>query len=448
MRELLYAAADAAVRHLEGLDERRVMPRAADVDRLDAALGGPLPDAGLDAHVIIEQLEQLGEPACVASGGGRFFGFVMGGALPASLAASWLATAWDQNAYRSSTSPAAALFEVHAIRWLIELLGLPTDAGGAFVTGASMANFAGLCAARRQVLLAADWDADAQGLFGAPPVQIVVSEESHPTVRKALGLLGFGQATLEAAPTDAQGRVDVARLPTLRAPAILCLQAGNLNSGASDPFPELCARAREAGAWVHVDGAFGLWARAAPERAAQVAGVELADSWATDAHKWLNTPYDCGVVLVRHPTVLADSMRVTAPYLIRRDPPEPGDLTPEVSRRARGIEVWAALRSLGRDGVADLIEGCCQHASAFAAGLEAMGLRVLNDVVLNQVVVETPGIDEAQRISQALAEGGVCWAGVTRWRERPALRISVVSWRTTSRDVERSLAAIRDALDP
>lgn len=447
MRELLRAVADTAATHLEGLDERRIMPLAEDVERLDSGLAGPLPEAGLDSHAIIEKIADLGDRACVASGSGRFYGFVIGGTLPAALAANWLATAWDQNATRMSTSPAGALFEEHALRWLIDLFGLPSETRGAFVSGASTANFTGLCAARRHVLLEAGWDADEQGLFGAPPVQVVVSEESHPTVRKALGLLGFGKATLAIAPTDSQGRVDPARLPKLHGPTILCLQAGNVNSGASDPFAELCARAHDVGGWVHVDGAFGLWALAAPERAASLAGIELADSWATDAHKWLNTPYDCGVALVRRPEVLAAAMRIEAPYLIPQATLSSNQLTPEMSRRARGIEVWAALRSLGRDGVANLIEGCCQHAAALARGLEALGLTVMNDVVLNQVVVEMPSAEEARRVSAALGESGVCWAGPTHWRDRPALRFSVVSWRTTSDHIARSLVAIREALE-
>jgi glutamate/tyrosine decarboxylase-like PLP-dependent enzyme len=441
MRELLRDAAERAAHYVETLDDRPVAPRREDVARLVAELAAPLPEQGLAPAEVLEFIDELGSPATLASAGGRFFGFVIGGTLPASVAAGMLATAWDQNVVQTACSPAGVAFDAAAGRWILEALALPQQCGVAFVSGATMANFTGLCAARRALLLRHGWDADRDGLFGAPEVQVVTSAESHPTVIKALGLLGFGRARVTQAPVDEQGRVDPDRLPPLADPAIVCLQAGNVNSGASDPFREICARARDAGAWVHVDGAFGLWARSAPARAHQVDGVELADSWATDAHKWLNTPYDCGIAMLKDARNAAGAMRVSAEYLSRDAELEPRDLTPELSQRARAVEVWAALRQLGRSGIAEMIERSCQQAERFAEGLRAAGLPVLNDVVLNQVVIGFDSPAEAERTAAAIQDEGTCWCGVSRWRGRAAIRISLSCWRTTDEDVERSIDA-------
>jgi glutamate/tyrosine decarboxylase-like PLP-dependent enzyme len=379
----------------------------------------------------------------MAMAGRRFFGFVIGGTLPVALAASWLATAWDQNSALAAVTPGTAALEGVALRWLIEALGLPPGCGGGFVTGGTMANFSALAAARHSVLARAGWDVDADGLFGAPPITVVVGQEVHPTLMKALGLLGLGRSRVLRLPVDAQGRMIAAALPALRGPAIVCLQAGNVNTGACDPCAEIIPWAHDQGAWVHVDGAFGLWAAASPALRHHVEGVQAADSWATDAHKWLNVPYDSGVALVRDPAALRAAMAITAAYLPTEGAPRnPADYTPELSRRARGVEVWAALRSLGRAGLAELIERCCRHARRFAEGLAAAGYHVLNEVPLNQVLVAFGDAATTERVIAAIQADGTCWCGGTVWQGRSAMRISVSSWATTDEDVERSLAAM------
>ena len=417
------------------------MPDDAAIAKL-AALDLPLPEAPSDPEAVIDLLDEVCSPATVASAGPRYFGFVTGGAVPAALAANWLAGAWDQNAFSSISSPAAAAIEDVAGRWLIELLGLPQASRVAFVTGTTMAHVTALAAARHAVLSEVGWDVEGQGLFGAPAITVVVGAEAHATLFKALGIVGLGRDRVERVPVDGQGRMRADALPPLDGPTIVCLQAGNVNTGAFDPADEICAAARAAGAWVHVDGAFGLWAAAAPERAHLVAGVDAADSWSADAHKWLNVPYDNGIACVRRPEALRAAMAMSASYL----PPtehQPYDYTPETSRRARGVEVWAALRSLGREGVADLIERNCRFAARFAQGLRSDGFEILNDVVLNQVLVAFGDDDTTRRVVAAVQREGTCWAGATEWQGRAALRISVSSWATTEADVERSLEAIR-----
>src|SRR6516165_9000920 len=365
---LLRDACARALAYLDGLADRPVAPAAADVTalgRLDFALPGP----GLDAAAVLALLDQAGSPATVASGGPRYFGFVTGGALPVAQAAAWLTTAWDQNAALSVMSPTASVLNRVALRWVTESLGLPTGTGGGFVTGATMANATCLAAARDAVLTRHGWDAAGQGLVGAPPVTVVVGAQVHTTVRKALGLVGLGRDRALVLPTDGQGRIDPGDLPALDGPALVCLQAGNVNTGASDPFVPLIAWAHDHGAWVHVDGAFGLWAACSPATAGQVAGVAAADSWATDAHKWLNTTYDCGIALVRDPGVLRSAMEASAAYLPGAAAREPMYFTPQSSQRARGAEVWAALAALGRPGVADLVERCCRLARRVADGM-------------------------------------------------------------------------------
>jgi glutamate/tyrosine decarboxylase-like PLP-dependent enzyme len=329
------------------------------------------------------------------------------------------------------------------LRWLVDVLGLPTGTQGAFVTGATMANFTALAAARHAVLARVGWNVEADGLIGAPPVEVIVGEEAHPTLLKSLGLLGFGRKRVTRVPTDGQGRLRADRLPHITGPAIVCLQAGNINTGAFDPIAEVCPVAHEAGAWVHVDGAFGLWARVSPQLAPLARGLELADSWATDAHKWLNVPYDSGLAFVREPDVLPAAMAITAEYLpSQKVERNPADFTPELSRRARGVEVWAALRSLGRHGLTELIERNCRQARRFAERLTAAGLEVPNEVVLNQVLVAFGNPERTQRVIAAVQADGTCWCGGTVWQGRSAMRISVCSWATTDEDVERSADAI------
>jgi glutamate/tyrosine decarboxylase-like PLP-dependent enzyme len=436
---LLREACERALAYLDGLAGRPVAPAAdavAALRRLDFAM----PGSGMEPGRVLALLDEAGSPATVASAGPRYFGFVTGGALPIAQAAAWLSIAWDQNVALTVMSPAAATLNAVALRWAAELLGLPAGAGGGFVTGASMANTTCLAAARDAVLTKHGWDAAGQGLVGAPPITVVVGAQVHTTVRKALGLVGLGRDRAIVLPTDDQGRIDPGNLPALDRPALVCLQAGNVNSGASDPFVPLIAWAHEHGAWVHVDGAFGLWAAASPALAGQVAGVAAADSWATDAHKWLNTTYDCGIALVRDPAALRSAMEASAAYLPEDAVREPMHYTPQSSQRARGAEVWAVLAALGRDGVAELVNRTCGLARRFADGIRAAGYGVLNDVVLNQVVVDFG--TSTKSIIAAVQNEGTCWCGPTTWQGRPAMRVSVSCWNTTEADIDRSIAAV------
>lgn len=439
---LLEDACQRALAYLAGVAERPVAPAeeaVAALGRLDFAL----PGAGLAAPDVLAMLDEFGSPATVASAGPRYFGFVTGGTLPVAQAAAWLAVAWDQNAALRVMSPAAALLDAVALRWVGELLGLPAGTGGCFVTGATMANATCLAAARDAVLTRCGWDAAGQGLVGAPPVTVVVGDEVHTTVRKALGLVGLGRDRATVLPTDRQGRIDPRALPALSGPALVCLQAGNVNSGASDPFLPLITWARDHDAWVHVDGAFGLWAATAPATAGQVTGVTEADSWATDAHKWLNTTYDCGIALVRDPSALQLAMAAPAAYLPSDTGREPMHFSPQSSQRARGVEVWAVLATLGREGVAQLVDRTCLLARRFADGMREAGYGVLNDVVLNQVVVDFGDPARTDAVIAAVQREGTCWCGPTTWRSRKAMRVSVSSWSTTEDDIDRSIAAIR-----
>lgn len=443
--QLLLDAAKRAADYLEGLPARNAGPLAGAAERLAQALEGSLPDTPGDDQQILAFLDDFGSPATVASAGGRYFGFVTGGALPATLAAHILASAWDQNSFSYTSSPATACFEAAALRWTKEALGLPLSAEGALVTGATLANFTCLAAARHRVLAAQGWDVERQGLFGAPPITVVVGEEAHATLYKVLAMLGLGRDRVLKVPVDDQGRLRADRLPAVDGPAIVCLQAGNVNSGAFDPAAEVVAWARQSGSWVHVDGAFGLWALAAPELEALAAGFRGADSWATDAHKWLNVPYDSGIALVRDVEALGRAMSMSGAYLMVTDHREAMNVTPDSSRRARAIEVWAALKSLGRSGLADMVSRHCRQARRLAEGLRAGGVEILNDVVLNQVVAVFGDDARTQRVIAAVQEDGVCWCGGTNWKGRAAMRISVSCWATTDDDIEQSLAAILQA---
>jgi glutamate/tyrosine decarboxylase-like PLP-dependent enzyme len=441
-RQLLHDACARAIHYLDGLDARPVAPDIDAVARL-VALDTPLPTQAGDPADTLRTLDELGSPATIASAGPRFFGFVIGGSLPVALAADWLAGAWDQNSALHRVTPGTAVLEQVALRWLLDVLGLPAGCGGAFVTGATTANLCALAAARHAVLAQAGWDVEAQGLIGAPPVTIAIGEEAHPSVTKSLGILGLGRKRVIRVPVDGQGRMIAAQLPRLAGPTIICVQAGNVNTGAFDPIAEVCDRAREAGAWVHVDGAFGLWAAAAPSRAHLAQGIAGADSWATDAHKWLNVPYDSGLAFVRDAHALQAAMAITAEYLPTESAHRnPGDFTPELSRRARGVEVWAVLHALGRAGVAELIERNCAQARRFADKLSAAGFEILNEVVLNQVLVSFGTAEHTLRVIKLIQQEGTCWAGPTVWQDRTAMRISVSSWATTDADVDRSVEAI------
>ncbi|HEY7861760.1 MAG TPA: pyridoxal-dependent decarboxylase, partial [Gemmatimonadaceae bacterium] len=412
--DLLADAAARGARYLETLPKRSVAPAPPAIDAL-RVFGQPLPERPTDPAAVLQQLDNAGSPATVATAGGRYFGFVIGGSLPAALAANVLAAAWDQNAGLVIASPATAAIEATALRWLLEALSLPASCAAGFVTGATMANFTCLAAARHSLLNRAEWDVEAHGLFGAPAITVVVGDEVHVSALKALSLLGLGRDRVIRVPTDAQGRMRAELVPPLDERTILCLQAGNVNTGAFDPIAELVDRARAARAWVHIDGAFGLWAAAAPARAALIAGVERADSWALDAHKWLNVPYDSGVAICRDEEALRSAMAVRAAYLVQGVEREPSAYTPELSRRARGVEVWAALASLGRSGLAELIERNCRMATRFAAGLRDAGYEILNDVVLNQVLVSFGDDEATRRVVAGVQEDGTCWCGGTVW---------------------------------
>jgi glutamate/tyrosine decarboxylase-like PLP-dependent enzyme len=442
VNSLLNEAAQRAERYLDSLQERPVAPSSEAVNAL-VRLNEPLPQGSTDPAQVLAFLDEVVSPATMAMAGPRFFGFVIGGALPVTVAANWLATAWDQNAGLYSATPGVSHLETVALRWLKELFGLPASTEGAFVTGGTMANFTALAAARHHVLKQVGWDVEADGLAGAPSVTVIVGDEAHPTLLKSLALLGLGRNRVVRVPVDAQGRMRAGELPVIAGPTIVCVQAGNVNTGAFDPIEEICASVRPAGAWVHVDGAFGLWAKAAPSLSHLALGVEMADSWATDAHKWLNVPYDSGLAFVRESGVLPAAMAITAAYLPdAAGQRSPSDFTPELSRRARGVEVWAALRFLGREGVADLIERTCRHARRFAEQLSAAGYEVLADVVLNQVLVAFGTAEMTDRVIHAIQKDGTCWCGTTFWQGRRAMRVSVCSWATTEIDVDRSVAAM------
>ena len=442
MQPVLGHAARRAVAYLEAIPTRRVAPGESAVCDLEK-LGGELPEEPSDPCAVVDLLDRAGSPATVATAGGRFFGFVNGAAVPASVGATWLASAWDQNAALRVMSPVGAALEDVALGWVRDLLGLPAECGGALVTGATMANFCGILAARHTLLERAGWDVESEGLFGAPPIQVVAGDEVHISLVKALGLAGLGRKRFVRVPVDGQGRMQSSGLPALDQRTIVCIQAGNVNTGAFDPAGEICRRAHETGAWVHVDGAFGLWAAASPKYRSLTAGFEQADSWATDAHKWLNVGYDCGVALVRDAGALRAAMAVAAPYITPGESREPSQYTPEMSRRARGAELWAAIRSMGRRGIAELIERTCGHARRFAAGLRDAGYEILNDVAINQVLVSFGSPEVTRAVIEGVQRDGTCWCGASEWQGRTAMRISVSSWATTEEDVELSIEAIR-----
>ncbi len=448
LSDLFQRAASAAAEFRWGLATRPVAPP---VDRaaLTAAFGGPLPAGPTAPSDVLEQLVRAAGPGLVASAGPRFFGFVVGGALPAATAADMLAAGWDQNGFNAVLSPAAAAAEESAGGWLQDLLGIPAGASVGYVTGGQAANTVGLLAGRHHVLAEAGWDVERDGLLGGPPVRVVASEERHATVDRSLRLLGLGTGSVETVRTDDNGGTDVADLERVLesgpvGPTIVCLQAGNVNTGACDDLRAGCGVARSQGAWVHVDGAFGLWAAASPALRHLVDGVELADSWACDAHKWLNVPYDCGLVFCSRPDVHAVAASYTAAYLVGSGGQVPGlaDLALESSRRARGFAVWAALRELGRDGVSDLVDRCCALARRFADGLAAGGCEIVNDVVLNQVLVGFGDDERTDRVLEAVQRDGTCWLGGTTWHGRRLMRVSVSNHATTEADVDVSVDAV------
>jgi len=440
-RDLLTDVATRAQRYVDDVGERRVSPAESDLSWL-TEFHEPFPEAPCDSRDILAKLDQIGSPATVATTGGRYFGFVNGAILPAALAANWLAGAWNQNAALRVMSPIAAELEDVVLGWVCEALKLPADCAGGLVTCATMANFTALATARQTLLARTGWNVTEQGMFGAPPIDVIVGAEVHASMLKALSLAGFGTKRLTVVEADDQGRMLADKLPKLSKNSIVCVQAGNVNSGAFDPAEAICTAAREQGAWVHVDGAFGLWARISPKFDNLTKGFEKADSWATDAHKWPNVGYDSGLVIVRDAAALRASMDIRAAYLEPGSRREPMHHTPEASRRARGVELWAALKSLGRSGLRDLIERTCAHAKRFEQELRKAGFQVLNDVVINQVLVSFGSPETTLEVIRRLQLDGTCWCGGTVWQGKTAMRISVSSWATTETDVERSAAAM------
>src|SRR5262245_26362230 len=450
LRTLISKASNYVSSYRESLSQRNVIPSIS-ADQLRVALGGPLGRTGEDPERVLEQLIAGAEPGIVGSVGPRYFGFVTGGALDAATAAEIIATGWDQSAFNFVMSPAGAVVEEVVGSWLKELLSLPQHVSFGLVTGAQGANTVALAAARHHVLAEESWDVETQGLTGAPPLRVVASEERHVTIDRALRLLGIGTNCVVAVPAGPNGVIDVNALAAVladgRRPTIVCLQAGNVNTGGCDNLRAACEITRARGAWTHVDGAFGLWAAANPATRDLVDGIELADSWAVDGHKWLNVPYDSGYVFCARPAAHRASMRFSAAYLVGHDHEgtvrAPSDYVPESSRRARGFATWAALKELGSDGVANLVGQCCSHARRFADQLSLInGVTIGNDVVLNQVLVHFGTDDRTMRVIDSLQSEGTCWMGGTTWRGRRYMRISVSNWSTTEGDVDRSVAAV------
>lgn len=447
LRMLFRRAADHAVDYRRSLPERPV-GRPVDQAALDQAFAAPLPAVPTPPEQVLADLVAAADPGLVATAGPRYFGFVVGGASPAATAADMLAAGWDQIAFNAVTSPAAVAAETAAGTWLKDLLGLPASASVGFVTGGQAANTAGLAAARHQVLADAGWDVERRGLLGAPTVRVLAGAERHATIDRSLRLLGLGTDALREVPAGPQGAIDpdalaVALRDAGPGPTVVCLQAGNVNTGACDELSRACDLVHRHGGWVHVDGAFGLWAAASPATRHLVAGIEAADSWACDGHKWLNLPYDTAFAFCARPDAHAAAMSYSAAYLVGSGgAPAGADLTAESSRRARGFAVWAGLRELGRDGVTALVDRCCALARRFADGLAAAGFEVVNDVVLNQVLVGFGDDARTDRLVAAVQADGTCWVGGTTWRGRRLMRISVSNATTTAADVDRSVAAI------
>jgi glutamate/tyrosine decarboxylase-like PLP-dependent enzyme len=444
MSDLLNKAKEYAEAYLNKMNNEKI--QVGDEARQNLSnLDFDLQSESVDEIEVIERMNKYIEPATMKMTSSKFFGFVIGGSYPVSVASNWMSTAWDQNTGLELTTPATAAVESVSSKWLLKILGLPKDSATAFVTGATVANFTALAAARNHVFKTADWDVEADGLIGAPDLQIIISEESHPTVYKSLAMLGLGRNRVTKVKTDSQGRMDLSTFPEVKENSIVITQAGNINSGACDPIAEICDLVKNKNSWVHVDGAFGLWAKASSQHKYLLEGVEKADSWATDAHKWLNVPYDSGLAFVKHKHALKAAMAITASYLPTENAGRnPSDYTPELSRRARGVDIYAVLHHLGTSGVEELVNRCCACAKQFAEGFVAAGYKVMNDVVLNQVVVDFGSEELNLKILDAVQKEGTCWVGQTIWKGITAMRISVSNWQTNSQDVRESLNIILD----
>jgi glutamate/tyrosine decarboxylase-like PLP-dependent enzyme len=439
-KKLFEQARACAYKYMDGIHQRPVFPDPAAIEKL-AAFDEPLPEGPQPADGILSLLDQVGSPATVAQTGGRYFGFVNGGALPVALAARWLSDVWDQTSGLQVTSPTAAKLEQVCEGWLRDLLGLPPGTAAGLVTGTSIATMTALAAGRNTLLRKHGWDVNADGLFGAPPIRVVISQQAHSSVLRALALLGLGNQRVELVPSDPQGRMDATRLPVLDPNCLVILQAGNVNTGSFDDFEHIISLAQAAGAWAHIDGAFGLWAAASHSKKYLTRGIEKADSWSVDGHKTLNTPYDCGIVLCRDRDTLAAAMQSSGAYFQYSENRDSMLYTPDMSRRARAVELWAVLRFLGRSGVAELVDGLCDRAAQFADLLKKNGFQVLNEVVFNQVLAACDTPDRTTATLAGIQASGECWCGGTTWQGQPAIRISVCSWATTPEDVARSVEA-------
>jgi glutamate/tyrosine decarboxylase-like PLP-dependent enzyme len=441
MNKLIDDFSVIAKEYLGKIDTRDVFPSDKAIDDLKK-LNIALQDESTHPEKVLNELDEIGSPATVASTGKRYFGFVVGGSLPAALAANLLAGVWDQNAGMEAASPISSFIEEVCQKWLVDILNLPIETGVGFVTGATMANFTALAAARHALLEKMGWNVEEDGLFGAPLINVIVGEEVHVSILKALSMLGLGRNRIIRIPVDSQGRIRAELIPIMVEPTIICVQAGNVNTGAIDPIDSVCEIAQKMNAWVHVDGAFGLWANVTPNRDYLTKGIEKADSWATDAHKWLNIPHDSGLVFVRDVKHLTASMSTSAAYLVEGKKRDPFCYVPELSRRARGIEIWAALRSLGKSGLHDLIDRNCEHAKIFAEKLQRAGFKILNEIVLNQILVSFGDADYTNRVIKRIQEDGTCWCGGTVWQNQTAMRISISSWKTTEKDIVDSAEAV------
>jgi glutamate/tyrosine decarboxylase-like PLP-dependent enzyme len=439
-RKLFEQAKSYAYAYLDSVFDRNVFPTGEAIKGLEI-FDEPLPATPGDPIEILHWLHEYGSPATTTITGGRYFGFVNGSSVPTSLAARWLSDVWDQNAALYVISPIASQLETTCEKWLVDLLDIPPGTAAGFVSGTSSATLCGLAAARNELLKRQGWDVNAEGLFGAPAIRVILGEQAHATVFKALALLGLGRARVETVPVDNQGRMIANRMPELDASCLVIAQAGNVNSGAFDPIAEICERAMNMGAWVHVDGAFGLWAAASRSRKYLTQGIEMADSWSVDAHKTLNSPYDCGIVLCKQREALVSAMQATASYILYSDKRDGMHYTPEMSRRARVVELWATLKALGKDGVEELVDRLCEYAGQFADLLRQQGFRILNDVVFNQVLVACDTPEQTKATLDNIQASGECWCGGALWNGEPVIRISVCSWATTSEDVARSVAA-------
>jgi glutamate/tyrosine decarboxylase-like PLP-dependent enzyme len=439
-RDYFEQAKEYAYAYLDGIFERNVYPDETALLNLKS-FDEALPENPGSPSEMLRMLHEYGSPATVATTGGRYFGLVVGGVFPPVMAVKWLADVWDQLAVLYVTSPLTAKLETVCERWLIELLGLPAECVAGFVSGTTMATMCGLAAGRYDLLKRQGWDVNSQGLFGAPPFRVVLGAEAHSSVFKALALLGLGKDRVELVPVDEQGRMRADLTPALDSNTLLILQAGNVNSGSFDPLDELCDRARAAGAWVHVDGAFGLWAAASPKTQHLTRGMEKADSWSVDTHKTLNTPYDGGVVLCKHPEALTAAMQASGSYIIYGENRDSMLYTPEMSRRSRVIELWATLKSIGKSGVEELVDGLCDRAQQGAQELGAQGFHILNEVVFNQVLVAGDTPEQTAAVLKNIQQSGECWCGGSKWHDTPVIRLSVCSWATTVEDIHRTVRA-------